>query len=457
MKKRLMLLMSFVLILSVVITGCLAGKPPQQDSAKSSSAVTKGDPAASSNNVPKDSAKPVVLRYLTSNGGPQLQAEQQITDKFMKANPNIKVEVTSVPGTQEFVTALKAKFAAGEEPDLYLFQGGNRTIEFAKAGLLYDLTDEPFMSQAKPEDLPFNSYNGRVYGFPIDYQLTGLFINMDVFKKYTDVKIPESFPELLNACEKIKQQGFKSPMLIAGKDINNVAQFDFQYLSTVVLFNNPDYYKEILDGKRKFNDPFIREMFNKFAQIRNYMSADSLGVDNEEAIKRFVRGDGVFWIAHGSTIPRIRELAGKDFNFIVVPTVLQDKPEDRVFNVGLTLAIHIVKSTKNLDAAKAYMANHVSKESGEAMVKVGGMISAYKGVDVVPDSAIEPCLKWLSSNRKSPHADLVWIPGIKDVMKEVTQKWYMGEPIDNVLNEWESQHQRLLKANPDFIKNYGKQ
>ena len=42
-------------------------------------------------------------------------------------------------------------------------------------------------------------------------------------------------------------------------------------------------------------------------------------------------------------------------------------------------------------------------------------------------------------------------------MKEVTQKWFLGEPLDNVLNEWESQHQRLLKANPKFIEEYGKE
>ncbi len=400
---------------------------------------------------------PVTLRFMTSASGKGLQAEQKVIDQFLKENPKAKVEVTSVPGTAEFITALKAKFAAGEAPDLYRFQGGNRVREFASAGLIYDMTDEPFMSQAKKEDLPFNSYKGRVYGFPINYESTGLFINREALKKYGDIKYPESFPQLIAAAKAVRDKGLKYPMIIAGKDINNVSQFDFQYLATVVLANNPGYYKEMLEGKRKFNDPFIREMFAKFSQLREFMPPDSLGVDNDEAIKRFIRGDGVYWVAHGSTVVRIRELAGPDFDFVIIPTVLQEKPEDRWFNVGLTQAVSISKPVKSLDAVRAFMTNFVKKESGEIMVKEGGIISTFKGVDIMPDKSLDPCLPWFSGNRKVGHADLVWIPGIKDVMKEVTQKWFLGEPLDNVLNEWESQHQRLLKANPKFIEEYGKE
>ncbi len=400
---------------------------------------------------------PVTLRYMTGTSGKLLEAEQKIVDQFIKENPRTKVEMTSVPGTAEFITALKTKFAAGEAPDFYKFQGGNRVREFAAAGMIYDMTDEAFMAQAKKEDLPFNSYKGRVYGFPIDYQNTGLFINREALKKFGDIKYPESFPQLLAACQAVRDKGHKYPMIIAGKDINNVSQFDFQYLATVVLANNPGYYKEMLEGKRKFNDPFIREMFAKFAKLREFMPPDSLGVDNDEAIKRFIRGDGVFWVAHGSTIQRIRELAGPDFDFVIIPTVLQDKPEDRWFNVGLTAAMSISKPVKSLDAVRAFMTNYVKKESGEIMVRSGGLISTFKGVEIMPDKSLDPCLPWFNGNRKVGHADLVWVPGIKDVMKEVTQKWFLGEPLDNVLNEWESQHQRLLKANPKFIEEYGKE
>jgi hypothetical protein len=80
-----------------------------------------------------------------------------------------------------------------------------------------------------------------------------------------------------------------------------------------------------------------------------------------------------------------------------------------------------------------------------------------KDSNVLPDKSLETCREWFDSDAKVPHADLVWVPGIKDIMKQVTQKWIMGESLQGALDEWESQHRRLLDANPDFVANYGKE
>ncbi|MFQ9704256.1 MAG: hypothetical protein ACLR0U_23430 [Enterocloster clostridioformis] len=43
------------------------------------------------------------------------------------------------------------------------------------------------------------------------------------------------------------------------------------------------------------------------------------------AIKRFIRGEGAFWVAHGSEITRHEGTRGDEFDFVMVPTVLQDE------------------------------------------------------------------------------------------------------------------------------------
>lgn len=395
----------------------------------------------------------IVIHYMSYSTGDLWNAEQKIIENFEAKNPNIKVETTVVAGTAEFVTALKTKFAAGEEPDIYQFQGGNRTIEFARAGKLYDLTDEKLIENFYPNDLDFNTYEGRIYAVPVDVQGNGLFINLDALAKYGDFEYPRSFPEFMNLCEQLRQKGLQYPLLCAGKDINNVSQVDFQYLCTVIWFNYPDYYKEILEGKRHFTDQWIVDMFDKYQRMKEYMSPDVLGVDNDEAIKRFIRGDGVLWVAHSSTVTRIREL-DTELNFVMVPSVLQDKVEDRVYNVGVVNSMQIVKSTEHLDACIAFLEHFISEESCEIYVKQGKRFSAIKGIDFVPDPSLAPTVEWMASDRRIGHTDLMWIPGIKDVMKEVTQKWFLGDPLDAILNEWESQHQALMAADPEFVQNY---
>ncbi len=282
-------------------------------------------------------------------------------------------------------------------------------------------------------------------------------MNHEKLAEYPNVKVPENFQELQAACEQLQAAGFESPLLLAGKDINNVSQFDFQYLATVAIPANPNYYQELIDGTRKFSDPFIRELFAKFGKVLPYTSEDSLGVDNEEAIKRFVRGEGIFWIAHGSTIARIREIAGEEFNFKMYPSVLQDKGEQRYFLCAQVRSVSIPKSTKYMEEVRQAVTTLTSPESCAIMATVGKDMPALLGSTTLPDSSLEPCQEWFDGPYKVPHADLVWVPGIKDIMKEVTQKWIMGEGLDSILNEWESQHRRLLAANPDFVANFGKE
>lgn len=398
----------------------------------------------------------ITLQYMTLSGGQGLEAEKHIIKNFEEKHPNIRVEVTSLPEVDTFITSLKAKFAAGEEPDLYVFQGGTRIREFAQEGLLKDVTDEPYMQYVHEQDKPFNSLNGRIYGIPMRYEYSGLFVNRDTLSQYSGVEIPTNFQELMAACEELRRQGMENPMILAGKSINNVAQFDFQYLACVISHENPDYYRQMLDGKLKFNDEVFQKMFEKYGQLKEYVSEDSLGVDDDEAIKRFIRGEGVFWVAHGSEIARIRELGGDELDFVMVPTVLQDEDQERTFNCGQAIAIAVVKSGKHPEAVRELVTEFLLPESSNIMATEGKLMPAAVGAQDLPDPCLEPCREWFDSDLKMNHADLVWVPGIKDVMKEITQKWYMGESTDSVLQEWNDQHERLLLANPEFVENFGK-
>lgn len=401
---------------------------------------------------------PVTLQYMSLSSGKILEAERHIIENYEAKHPNVSVEVTAIDGVDTFITSLKAKFAAGEEPDLYLFQGGTRVREFAQEGLLKDLTDEPYMAEyVHDEDKSFNSLHGRIYGVPMRYEYSGLFVNRETLAQYSGVDIPTNFQELLAACENLREQGLESPVILAGKSINNISQFDFQYLACVISYENPDYYKQMLDGELKFTDEVFQNMFEKYGQLKEYVAEDSLGVDDDEAIKRFIRGEGVFWVAHGSTIARIRELGGDDLDFVMVPTVLQDEDQERTFNCGQALALSVAESTEHPDEVRDLVTEFLLPESSNIFATEGKVMPAAIGADDLPDSCLEPCREWFDSDKKRDHADLVWVPGIKDVMKEITQKWYMGESIENVLNEWDEQHQRLLQASPDFIENFGKE
>lgn len=399
----------------------------------------------------------VTLRYMTLSNSLQWEAEQQMLDLFQKEYPNIKVETTVISGVADFVTALTTKFAANEAPDVFTFQGGSRTFEYAAAGRLMDLKDQAFMDRFNEKDLIQLAYHDGVYAMPMNVEMSGLFVNREALKEYGDIEIPNSYTELLEFFAKLQAAGCKYPLVCAGKDINNVAQIDFQYLSTVLWFNNPDYYLELLQGKRALNnDPDINDMFAKYGELKNYMNPDCLGVDNDEAIKRFIRGDGVVWIAHGSNVATIRNMAGEDFDFVMVPSVLNTNAEDRVINAGLALAMHVTSTTEHVDESLKLLEFYSRPEIAALYATVGKGCLALKGTDIVPDPAYAPMYEFMSAHpeRRCGHADLIWIGGIKDVMKEVTQKWFLGDDLQSCLDYWQDQHQMLLRNNPTFTDEF---
>ncbi|HUZ16971.1 MAG TPA: extracellular solute-binding protein [Spirochaetia bacterium] len=440
MRKTVMMTAVTLVAASVVFFGC------SKSSTASSGGAGSGKTGAH-----------VAIQFMTLEGGILFQAYQTVIADFEKANPNITVEATSVPSTQDFQTALKTKFAAGTPPDVYQYQDGAALTQFAALGYLYDMTDQPFIKNTIPENFRLTTYQGRIYGFPLDYQTAGLFVNMDVMKKYPDVKVPENWGEFVSAMTQLKKEGLTYPLEMAGKNINNVAQFDFQYIAEVLLHKYPDYYKDLVAGKTHFTDPMFQTMFEKFAQIKQFMSPDSVGVDQDEATKRFIKGEAAFWIAHGSFTPRIRQLGGPDFNFEVVPSVMQDNTADRALLIGPVGSISIVKQSKYIDADLAFTSYFTSKPAAEVLVKQGGMLSDVTGVTAMPDPAYNPLIPWVSGQPGTHMVpvgpDLVWVPGIKDVMKSITQKWFMGTSIHDVLAEWQSQHEKLLQANPEYVKN----
>ena len=97
----------------------------------------------------------------------------------------------------------------------------------------------------------------------------------DVYKR----QIPTNFQELMASCQTLREKGLENPMILAGKSINNVAQFDFQYLACVLSHENPKYYEQMLAGELKFTDEIFQEMFDKYGQLKEYVSDDALGVD----------------------------------------------------------------------------------------------------------------------------------------------------------------------------------
>jgi len=121
-------------------------------------------------------------------GSPEeIAVHQQVADAYMKANPNVKIELWSQPWGDYF-TKLDTLFAAGDGtaiPDVFFM---SPIQKYASSKLIQDLT--PYIEKTKfdladywPGALESTSFDGKVYGLPRDSGVEVLYYNKDDFDK----------------------------------------------------------------------------------------------------------------------------------------------------------------------------------------------------------------------------------------------------------------------------------
>lgn len=183
-------------LINILIVSCSGNKSQVPDS------VNK-------NNLPPQSTS---LKLMTSWGGVDSKAGtlKEIISKFEIDNPSIKISNQSIFG-DEYLPTLKTKFASGEAPDVFGLWPGSDIKHLIKAGKVADITDtleqdRTWMDSFKPFSFNLTTYNNRIYGIPFELVFEGLYINKDLFVKYS-VKEPTNYKELKDAINEFNKRG----------------------------------------------------------------------------------------------------------------------------------------------------------------------------------------------------------------------------------------------------------
>lgn len=172
-------------------------------------------PAAQPTEAPKPTAaaEPVTVKWWhISTAAEHKELWQKMADEYMAAHPNVKVEIT-VLENEAFKSKLTTVMQSGEPPDIFQSWGGGVMNEYAKAGLLKDITADlnadggAWRNTFAPGALGVYSYKDENYGVPWDMGMIGFWYNKALFKKAGIENPPTTWTELLEAVKKLKAAG----------------------------------------------------------------------------------------------------------------------------------------------------------------------------------------------------------------------------------------------------------
>lgn len=241
--KKVISILATVALLGSVFSGC-ANTP-------AASTASAGGSAAST-----AAAGTVNINYYGGWTGADLEKMTALVKDFNASQTAIKVNFTSQQWSQMF-TKFLADYQAGATPDvvaMHTFEMG----QFVKMGVLdnqaikdMNLKESDYIKTAWDG----STYEGTLYGVPLDVNMHALYYNKDLFKKAGITKAPTTKEELIQTAQKLTIDAKGKTAADSGFDAKNVKQYGFGFLQ-----NHHAFYQTYALMNQMGYNPFTTDM-----------------------------------------------------------------------------------------------------------------------------------------------------------------------------------------------------
>jgi raffinose/stachyose/melibiose transport system substrate-binding protein len=189
LRKSLLLMLAFVMVLGLALVGCSGGSEPTSETTEPSGG---GDSEPTTTTEPKKE-EPVELRIVTMFGGtdPSTQVLNEQLEAFKDANPHVTIineSQTSTDGT--FRTKVNTDFASGNEPDVTFFFTDSDAEKIISQGLVVPMDEILAADQAWADGFSeaaldqVREADGNIYAIPTTGYYEGLIANKTLFDEY---------------------------------------------------------------------------------------------------------------------------------------------------------------------------------------------------------------------------------------------------------------------------------
>ncbi len=216
-------------------------------------------------------------------------------DRFNEFYPNVELSYTYL---DNYKVTISTALAGEDAPDIFMtfpwmLDKTNYNPLLDNAENLADANATGIELSAVNQKLLFYTDNGSLPMVPVLCAANGMLVNEDLFKK-EKIEIPQNWSQLVEACQKFKDAGYKSPILSDRYDSSIMASLIYPYFTKEVMNN-----AEAISKLNKLEPSAGEYMRSTLEWVENFKKYGFLDLeecaklkDNYDAvIKRFFEGD----------------------------------------------------------------------------------------------------------------------------------------------------------------------
>jgi raffinose/stachyose/melibiose transport system substrate-binding protein len=380
-KKHLTIVISLLVLLSMLLAACGGAAEPTPAPAPAAEQPAGEAPAAPA----PASAEPTTLRLLVHQNPPMVEFMESFNEQFQAKYPNVTVDM-SVVNASELATATQTRLTANDVDLIDIFGFSNAAQPYMKnadkpnwqqlieAGLLADLTGQPFVSNYAPASIEdAGTWDGKVYQVNLGRVIySGIYYNKDLFEA-NNVPVPTTWDELVAACETFNAADIPC-MTAGGKDGWPIFVGAYGLIGSLFP-DQAGLVEGLWTGSTKWNDAAAMEMWEKMkVYAQDMMEPEASGIAGDAAPGRFASG-AVAMFSGGSWYAPAIEAANPAFEWGYIPFPGSDNAEDNKYLFGkYDQGWAIAANSPNQEAAATYLTEFSDPANYQAFANAVGFI-----------------------------------------------------------------------------------
>ena len=337
-------------------------------------------------------ADKVTIRILTRWAGSDSQAAylNSVKEDFLTKYPNVVIQDDSVSDEAAFNNKLKIDIATGAPPSIFQFPAIAGLVDWAKAGVLMDITplmeDKAWSSGFIPGTL--DTWNLEKYGVKGRYAVPNqmspevIWYNPALFAKAGITKVPVTMAELYTAIDKLKAAKI-IPWAMGGKDTWRGGHI---FNNVIYRTVGVDYIKDIGARKAMWTDAALKPAFDVMKELvkRGAFEKGFIGMSYDDERASFFEEssamtcNGSWFMSDIVSSPLNGKI--KFFAFPTMPGKEKFAGDSILFAGGLQMSGKMTGAEK--EAAIEFMKFLTGKEMQTRMLVEYGALGTRKDLDM---------------------------------------------------------------------------
>lgn len=316
-----------------------------------------------------------------TGAGLNTELPEGAVERMGDAYPNVEYDLQALQN-DPFKTRLRTAIGSDNPPDIWHSWGGGVLAEYARSGVVLDLTEaleqDGWKDRFAPGLLDIMKVDDAYYGVPIVANTVVFWYNSELLG---DITAPATWDDLIQLVSDIKADGL-TPITL-GNQTKWPGAFYLNYL--VLRINGGDFLERVMAGEASFDDPGVvraGEMIQELVDAGAFPEGFN-GIDTDTgAARRLLYGDQAAMELMGTWLPGTIDSEIEDFSqklkFFPFPEVDGGEGDPSELLGGVSPAYAISQATEIPEVSIDFLRT-ITDDAARDQVSQANRLSAMVG------------------------------------------------------------------------------